>query len=898
MMEDYMQYDDLEPSHIDLLRQRQEYNDPDEQYYRAYEQQQQVPNTQSIEDEEVELPSWLLSTGQAQQANNDFDDVPSLDGVLTSPVKKKKETSWLDDIKKFGKDAYEGTIGPMVQQAVGPWFDESHPQHQDAMELLDTGNKLVLGAGEALTHEIPQGSIDLGIDILNVLANGAGNKDDLIDRKAHQYFPTNFPKAGDSRYDNAHPNLKAYYDEVNDSGAFNLARVMGQFVTIYGVAKKLIGKGIKGTVKKELAAGAVAAGNLDPTEGNISTMLLELNLADNAVVEFLDSKVEDEAKSEARLVARLKNMVEDAPFTLAIPAIIATFRQIKRTPEHAEALKEWLQGADIDPAESINKLFNKLGFPEPIIQKEMVMFHGSGAKYTNIDPTKQTTGVLGKGHYVSTSEKEAMYYRPSAEFDIDAKFNQAMKDNDGLAQEIWDMALGGETPITIRKTILKNLEGNELARAKKIIDEYETMLPGYMYRVGVQDDIVEKSIYYGKSFKAQPKFVQNVLRKLGIDENAERINIIAVDDPSHAPFESTGIQSDVLKSHGIKAIMSDEGRGGVKNFNIIDVKDAKLLSRNREGFGGVAQQSSESLPSTGLASGKHIQQLPIEKQTQHQEAINKITDDFIEQILGLKRISSTTAPSRYEGHVGSSQQIIYKIETMVDDLGNIVPTKEARQQLRKSAAIKGYIQDQDAVVNSFLSPITDISKADVASINIGRVLTNKEMNKVDSLIEQFAKDNNIESWKIATPTTKDGINLLNVGDIDNAKFIELNGIIKTNLNAKSVSFYRNTLLDEGYVGGFDGYESGQKEYAKIAKLGKTGNSGRGNSTQQWWGNADSIEQKRQQIRSFTEDFIQKNPLEPKPKSKGLSKSKPQSTAQKTKRSNARSNRASKKKEGK
>jgi hypothetical protein len=80
------------------------------------------------------------------------------------------------------------------------------------------------------------------------------------------------------------------------------------------------------------------------------------------------------------------------------------------------------------------------------------------------------------------------------------------------------------------------------------------------------------------------------------------------------------------------------------------------------------------------------------------------------------------------------------------------------------------------------------------------------------------------------------------------------------LNAKRGTFFKNVLRDTGYIGGLDGYKSGQKEYQKIRDSVPSGNSGGGRSEEQWWGHSDRVEAKRAEIRGFTEKFIKDNPL--------------------------------------
>ena len=274
------------------------------------------------------------------------------------------------------------------------------------------------------------------------------------------------------------------------------------------------------------------------------------------------------------------------------------------------------------------------------------------------------------------------------------------------------------------------------------------------------------------------------------------------------------------------------------------------------------QQSSEALPSTGLLAGRMIKSMDQSIQELYQEEVNQLSDNLVEQVTGLKRADSTTSPSRFEGHIGSSQQIRYEIETMLDENGFLVPTPEYADKLRMAAAIKGYIQDQDAVVNSFLAPVADESQADVYAINVGRVLTHDEMVAVDHVIATKAAELGVDPEGIATPTTAEGVNLLNVsfGGINQLQLKEIYVSVSKELNAQSGEFGRNTLLESGYIGGFDGFKTGQEEYARIRDTASPNDSGTGNATEQWWGNADSVEQKRQEIRAYTEEFIGKHPL--------------------------------------
>jgi len=277
---------------------------------------------------------------------------------------------------------------------------------------------------------------------------------------------------------------------------------------------------------------------------------------------------------------------------------------------------------------------------------------------------------------------------------------------------------------------------------------------------------------------------------------------------------------------------------------------------------GVAAQSSEALPSTGLLQGRIIKQYPIEKQTEYQRGMDEITDGFVEEIMGIERVSSVNAPSRYGGHIGESQQIVYKVETTVDADGFTTPTDAAKTQLKQAAAIKGYIQEQDAVVNSFLTPVKDPNLVDAAELYVGRVITHDEMVQVDELLGRLGKEHGFDPDDIALPTTEGGVNILNVsfGDIDSETFHVIGDTIAQHFNVGDIRFHKNTLLDDGYIGGFSGYKSGQDAYRKIWSETNLRGSEVGRQGERWWGHADRVEAKKAEVSAYTEGYIKQNPL--------------------------------------
>jgi len=284
-----------------------------------------------------------------------------------------------------------------------------------------------------------------------------------------------------------------------------------------------------------------------------------------------------------------------------------------------------------------------------------------------------------------------------------------------------------------------------------------------------------------------------------------------------------------------------------ENFGRTNVGENVIKEQNPFGV----QMSSEALPSTGLEAGRIIKELPLEKQSQYQKQIDDTLGDFIEKEIGLEVVDDVIAPSNFEGHIGVSRQTRYKVDTYIDEDGFEKVTPESLDKIKQAAAMKGYLQDQDAVTLNFASPIKNMDDADQAIFDLGRPITNEEMVKVQKILD----DESITD--IALPSSKDGLIALNVsfGGIDNKKFLEITGKIADVLDIDA-DLYKNTLLEDGYIGGFEGYESGQREYEKIAL--QIGQSGDGKKVQPWGSSNSAVKQKREELRKVTKDFLNQN----------------------------------------
>ena len=104
-----------------------------------------------------------------------------------------------------------------------------------------------------------------------------------------------------------------------------------------------------------MSYGAVADSFFDPTEGNFSTMLMDLGIPRYEVLQFLGTPVGKDAEAAERLAQRLKNAFEGGliglPFDLA-PLMFKGFKALKENPDMLPRAIEHLQ-AQVDEAVTV-----------------------------------------------------------------------------------------------------------------------------------------------------------------------------------------------------------------------------------------------------------------------------------------------------------------------------------------------------------------------------------------------------------------------------------------------------------------------------------------------------------------------------------------------------------------
>ena len=441
--------DDMASNFSTTLEDREVNNSSAMQYLNEYKAQQVVEEV----DEEVEIPDSI--TGKIIRAPeiNTFahTDTPTEDGlsllqsILALPKtlydSSTRSVNYIanlnqkagDAVVDFASDAYQGTIGPILQNTMPvAYFDESNPKHAEALDFVKTIKQVMLAApteGRKTTKQVMRGAadmpqttiqktIDFGKDILNYHLKSLMQKHfypdskiedlpDLISQDEWKFdiLKTRFPAKGTPEYEASSPQLQAYYDEVNASTAFHLSRELTSWFGGYMVAKNVVKKvttkevpkadtliskfaaGSKNLFMTEVLPGAFASANIDPTMGNLSTVMKQMKWVDedNALTNWFDVGVTKDSQSEKRLEQRFKTGIEDGILTVGIVALI---KGITKSPEAAKWFKEFLK--DSDPAaiqNTIEKMINPLGLPgQPKLTKEL--FAGGVAQTAD-------TGLLG-----------------------------------------------------------------------------------------------------------------------------------------------------------------------------------------------------------------------------------------------------------------------------------------------------------------------------------------------------------------------------------------------------------------------------------------------------------------------------------------------------------------------
>lgn len=178
-----------------------------------------------------------------------------------------------------------------------------------------TGN-LAMAIGPAAVNKTLQEAINFGAEVVDAIGNTLGT-----DPQALNAVRNFIPQIG------------------VDGGVANFTKDISSFVWSFALLRRL-GAG-------NIPAGAVADALQKPEEGNLSTLAKNMGF-NNELLEFLDSKVGEDASAEERLVARLKNSLEGIGIGAAVDGIVLGIKALKANGgKNVENIKNLLRDEEL-----------------------------------------------------------------------------------------------------------------------------------------------------------------------------------------------------------------------------------------------------------------------------------------------------------------------------------------------------------------------------------------------------------------------------------------------------------------------------------------------------------------------------------------------------------------------
>ena len=197
-----------------------------------------------------------------------------------------------DDKKRhntFGlMDMFEG-----VKDAILPILSNT-PYGSATRIIKEHGMDFTRELGEGLYHDLPQGVIDLGTDIINRGGNLLGVEGDFIDRESVQVVPPVFDEGERKQL-----GMKSLEED-------SVGRILGQLLGGYAGIRGVLSKGLM----SEAVAVSGAGSTLDPERPNLSNFIQDTRF-NNLLFEYMSAGVPEEAGAEERLLARVGNMTEE-----------------------------------------------------------------------------------------------------------------------------------------------------------------------------------------------------------------------------------------------------------------------------------------------------------------------------------------------------------------------------------------------------------------------------------------------------------------------------------------------------------------------------------------------------------------------------------------------------------
>ena len=324
--------------------------------------------------------------------------------------------------------------------------------------------------------------------------------------------------------------------ESADEPAAHLVRGMTQFFAGFGAAGGLA-KGA--SFMRQTLAGAAADVTFDPELGNLSTLLREQFNVDNALVDYLDAKVGEDADALERLGSRVKMVLEGGGIGALIPATMAVLRSVKLgglnvnpnamyaaadkqakrngAPEAIQAVKDLITGRP-------GNLKNQLG---------MVSWHGTPHKWESGVPDLSKVGTgegaqaYGHGIYFAENPEVGGSYTGggrATDFDPDDGYSAIENELADLMSQYQDAGKYSEAAAIEELLINRNPSkarsrfSDDPAALAEINKHKNKFIPGNLYKVDIPDADIDRMLDWDKPLSEQSDSIQKAASEVFAQE--------------------------------------------------------------------------------------------------------------------------------------------------------------------------------------------------------------------------------------------------------------------------------------------------------------------------------------------------------------------------------------------
>ena len=255
---------------------------------------------------------------------------------LAGPTATDLQNNKLDPRNVLDNNAF-ATVSPLLNRMMEPY-------QETGKAILDVNEEVANSLGKA-AYGIGQGFLDLTDELgetLGNLTNFPGGHILLDDDGLNFSW---------DRPDNYNPITIPKFFSEPETIAGNIGSGLMQFVG----SMALLNAGRLGQIPLQWAKwssiGAVSDALFDPVEGGFSSMLMEMGVEPNLVLEFLDPNVDENSTAEEKIVGRLKLALEGSLIGVPIDIILGGLRTVKKIPQLRDKIIGGLQNltGDVTP---------------------------------------------------------------------------------------------------------------------------------------------------------------------------------------------------------------------------------------------------------------------------------------------------------------------------------------------------------------------------------------------------------------------------------------------------------------------------------------------------------------------------------------------------------------------